>query len=148
MFAYGKRGYIRTLEAIIAIVIILIFIFTVLPKDVPEVKTEYRIENYKSFLIKELQYNKTVREDVVAVDNVNGCERGCSACSEECIIAVNSIEGAIGGKIRGYDYHFKICDNPSCGFSYVDVDRSVYMLDVLIGSEGIINPLIVRVWIW
>jgi len=152
MSGYGKKGYIKTIEAIIAIVLILVFIYFVIPKELPSMGANYRVENYKKFFIKEMQYNEELREKLMLIGDVSTCESDCliAGTCGVCQEVMQDIDDIMDKGVLGYDYYFKICDIPTCTMSaLIPEERSVYMFDVLISSEGSeVNPLIVRIWMW
>ena len=62
----NKKGYIRTLEAVIAIILVLIFIFSVLPKkQTEELKTPREIDLTSDRILSEIQYNEQFRQCVI-----------------------------------------------------------------------------------
>ena len=148
----GKKGIIRVLEAIIAIVLILIFIYTIIPKEQKN-EPENPIEKYKNFIIKDLSYNETIRGKLMDLNlDEYECDKDCleELCNSYCDDVVRDINALISKTIiSGYDYFFKICNTPSCVSSTMPIDKTIYMFDVLIGSDSErINPLVVRVWVW
>lgn len=142
----------RTLEAIIAIVLILIFIYSIMPKEELDLP-ENPMENYGNFVIKKLIYNNTIREKLIDINDSNNCDKNCletAFCNIECKEASKDIDDVVSTTLLpDHNYFFKICNQPSCITAETPMDKSIYMFDALIGSDTTkINPLIVRIWIW
>lgn len=69
MVKMNKKGYLRILEAIIAIIIIFSFVLVILPKrDVNLIKFDPELESTAESIAKQLQNNKEFR-DLILVDN-------------------------------------------------------------------------------
>jgi hypothetical protein len=157
----NKKGIIKTLEAIITIVLILVFIYTIMPKEELE-EPENPIKKYEKFIIKDLSYNETIRDKLMDLDPklISDCDGEECECNKDCLEKVNcdskcknvvkDINALISKTIiSGYDYFFKICNKPSCISAKMPIDKSIYMFDVLISSDSEqINPMIVRIWVW
>lgn len=129
-----KKAYIKTLEAIIAAVLILVAIFAILPKtEKKEAFTPDIVKSSQQFILKQIANNESLRSCVVFL--------------ETCDLFY--IERAIIENLPpGYDYTFKICSSPNC-LADTPIDRSVFMDDTLISSDSKKqNPKIVRIWFW
>lgn len=131
----NNKGYIRTVEAFIAIIILLMVIFFLVPErleqkpDVPNI-----VEGAQNFILNELSYNETSRECIV---NNPLCENS--------IVFTSIVDENIP---FGYNYSIKICDTTNCVVP-TPIDKNVYVSDIVIGSTiENQNPKIVRLWIW
>ena len=135
----NRKGYLKTLEAVLAIVLILLFTFAVTPKPEPSYQTPYAIKNAQKFILSEIAENDTIRTLVMNTDN-------------DFITAFDAINGVIAENMpTGYDFTFGICDLTACvsNITPIAMERSVYTNDVLISSNGSIqNPKVVRLWLW
>ncbi len=162
----SKKGYIRTLEAVIGIVIILLFIFSVSPK--PKGKVEQIPVGVKSSLemiTGEINSNLTLRaavyDDGVCKQPAPLFENFCNEYPLQCEVC--PLNAFIADNVHpGYQHDYRICDNPSCvlvcGEGNIEcienlpsTEVSVYTADTLVtapadmaGSE----PRLVRVWVW
>lgn len=130
-----KKGYIKTLEAVVAIVGILVFIYAIIPdRSIQESKVPPVVKSSQEFIINEISTNEKIRDCVI---NNPLCENS------------DIIKNAIKNNIpTGFDHAFKICENTNC-LTNTPFDRSVYLTDVFIVSTlENQNPKIVRIWIW
>ena len=130
-----KKGYIRTIEAIIAIVIILIVIFTLIPKKIEKsAKVPSIVEASQNFILNEIAFNDTIRECIV---NNTECENSS--------ILTSIIEKNIPA---GYEIAYRICDTSNCVIN-TPVDKDVFVNDIFVASTlETQNPKIVRLWTW
>lgn len=130
----GKKGYIKTLEAIFAIVLMLIFIYsTIPPKTIPPPKVPPPVTSAQHFIIGEITHNDTLREYIVT----------------EHPAAEDAINDLISEHVPlGYDYTMALCDVTSC-VATTPLDKSVYVTDTFIAANNLTqNPRIVRIWFW
>lgn len=137
----GKKGYIKTLEAVLAIVLLLIFVYAVIPHKTPEVQTVPPIVKSAQDYIKiKIEQNDTIRELIVTTDPDN------PASYQDVADMVN--ETIASFMPFGYDYEFNICDVTSCVVSTPKA-KTIYVDDILISAQGgKQNPRLVRVWMW
>src|SRR3989344_6033495 len=68
----NKKGYIRTLEAIIAIVLIFAVIITILPKKEIAEKTPEDIDLTAKSILNEIQNNNLFRDYAIKMDILTG----------------------------------------------------------------------------
>jgi hypothetical protein len=138
----NKKGYIKTLEAVIAIIIIVIISYTLIaqptetPPDVPSI-----VKGAQNVIDQTIQLNETIRTYLAKKDLSGG----------EKMTVQDHIGGIIDKQVPpGYDYTCLICSKPGeCLAEYTPLEKSVYMTDVLIASsEGQQNVRIVRIWFW
>ncbi|MFH0936057.1 MAG: hypothetical protein V1815_00060, partial [Candidatus Woesearchaeota archaeon] len=132
----NKKGYLKTIEAVIAILIILGFIYVITPKNhLPEETTPQNVESSEEFIVTQVLYNSTYRDCIVKDD------RPCV----ETLVKKNTPSG--------YNYQFEMCDtSTSClqklGIT-LPIDKSIYSKNVFISQEsGLINPKVFRIYMW
>jgi len=138
----NKKGYLKTLEAVLAIVIILLFTFSVTPKEEIDLSMPQNIKTSQSFILSELQNNETIRYYVVHSDDSD-------AASNAAYKAVDSLISE--NMPSSYDYTFGICKMSSCisNITSLALETSIYSQDILITTDGLIqNPKVVRLWVW
>ena len=131
----NKKGFIRTIEAVIAIVIIVMVIFFSIPTDIGNFESEVPVlvQDSKTFI------NSQIFQDEALITLIFNDEVAAKA-QIETIIA-NSVP-------PGYAFKVKICDTPTC-IEQTPADKQVYMGDLFIGSTlKEIDPHIVRYWMW
>jgi len=140
-FVHNKQGYIKTLEAVIAIVIILIFTFAVTPKPTPSYQLPSSVENAQNYILEEIAGDDDVRAAVMEFDPES---------SEEAYGLINDIVAT--NLPTGYAYTIGICIESACSSNATSIaeDRSVYTAEAMIGSYGVVDtaPRIVRIWMW
>jgi len=138
----NKKGYIKTLEAVIAVILVVIISYmlvsspTQLPSDVPLV-----VKGTQKVIGQNIQLNETIRTYLAKQE----------LSSEEKTIVQELIKDRIDPHMPpGYDYTCLICSKPGgCLAEYTPLDKSIYMTDVLVASsKEQQNVRIVRVWMW
>lgn len=134
----GKKGWIRTLEAVIAILLVLGFILFITPKDTTYTETTPQIvESAQNFILKELMVNENIRNCVLL--QTGGSE--CNVCGDlNQIITENTPPG--------YTINCEICDgSASCTSLGKDVlEKSVYTSAVMLASQE--TKKVVRLYLW
>jgi len=147
-----QKGYIKTLEAVIAIVIILLFTFAVTPKQAPSAKLPSAVEVSQRYILSEIQNNDTIRSLVIGSTKTPTGPSPPEVCSSIDKIILSNIP-------PGFDYTFSICDVTYCisnepetscrRIDLIPIDRSIYTRDILVASNSTMqNPKIVRLWFW
>jgi hypothetical protein len=90
----GKKGFIRIIEAIIAIIIVFGFIVLAIPKNQEEmVETPYDIEQIQEKIINEISNNVTFRRCIL---NISQPYQEPSNCGKRMILPFITQEAAIG----------------------------------------------------
>ncbi|MEA3378192.1 MAG: hypothetical protein U9Q69_00990 [Nanoarchaeota archaeon] len=135
----NKRGYLKTLEAVISIVAILLFTFGVTPSEMHNPhETPFTVENSFDYITETLENDDTYRDKILNSDN-------------DFQAANDSITNLVINNLPpGYGYEFKICDETTCLAENPPLDASVYSDDVIIAGTPEIEPeiKIVRIWFW
>ncbi len=141
----NKKGYIKTLEAVIAIVIILIFTFAVTPKPVPSYRLPSSIENAQDYILEEVGRDAAIRT-LIMNTNLENPE------SAPSIAAYTAISLVVENNLpTGYSYAVGICGESACASNSTPIaeGRSIYTAESMIASDGIADtPRIVRIWMW
>jgi len=136
-----NRGYTKTLEAILAIIIVLVVVYITIPKNdesAPEVPLV--VEDAQRFIISGISNNDSLRASILtSSDN-------------------DTLSAELGEVIEShvppnYDFVCAICPNTNPCIMLTPLEKSVYMSDVFIastlGPELVQqNPKIVRFWMW
>ncbi|MDI6737749.1 MAG: hypothetical protein QME12_04515 [Nanoarchaeota archaeon] len=137
----NKQGYIKTLEAVIAILIILIFTFAVMPKPEPSYKLPSSVENAQIYILEEIERNDAVRAAVMSGNPEDTADSMYGLIVD--IVAANMP--------TGFAYTVGVCEKSACSFSVSEIpsNKSVYTAEAMIGSGGTADtPRIVRIWMW
>lgn len=96
-----RKGFIRTLEAIIAIVIILVVSFTIISRSSAEVSSVPSVVvASQNIIIQSLNLNETIRDCVL--DDL---------CNTESGLVSDLLEAY---QPPGYEYAFRVCTTPNC----------------------------------
>ena len=135
MIFSNRSGYLRTLEAIIAAVLVLIFIFTLLPRrEISSPETPYVVQSSQEFILNQILVNDTLR--------------GCVVSDPLCENSDAMRQLILDNLPPGYTYGFKICDTTNCLIS-TSPDKSVFVADVLLSADlASQNPKVFRLWLW
>lgn len=156
MVSRDKKGFIRTLEAIIAIVLLLIVSVVVItrPSHDNESSVPPVVEASQNIIVQTLRLDESVRSCVLNANSCAGQEDAVSQVIEKY-------------QPRGYDYAYRLCgtpncvcgaqvgpsDDPACQIFSDDkvfpTKGEVYMADAFISaSSSAQNHTIVRFWMW
>ena len=158
----NKRGFIRTLEAVLAIIIVFLFIFYAGKSKDGDERFVQGIRSLQESILDEISKNDEFRECIVSGDIVafnkeveefeaDGCiGTDMDKCSKEvdCYI-----EGSLPPRYRE-KYAFTICSPENLGSCSIPGSISggeVYTSAVIISSslnDGNYNPRILRMWLF
>jgi len=126
----NKKGFIRTLEAVIAIVLILSLIIYLTPAKELKVGVPSNVLEAREFIFKEILVNEELR------DCISNCYIDCS----ENAICQEKIKSFLGEHIPlGYDYLWEICDfsdKVGCGNYALPEKKAVYSGAVFLSFGG------------
>jgi hypothetical protein len=145
----NKKGYIKTLEAVISIVGILLFTIGVTPREIPNPnQVPFVVQNAQDFIIEQLQLDP-YRQIILNVDfDVDGN----IIYNGDFTKANDTISGLVINNLPpSYSYEFKICSTTTCLAQNPPLGVSVYSDDVMLAglnAEGEPKVRIVRVWFW
>lgn len=153
----GKQGFIRTLEAVIAILLVLGFLLYVLPKvpALAEPTVPEGIDSARNFILTEFSTNEIVRGCVSSLDinhdtnpsSGSECEKAFEN-SPDCKTSI--VELLDKHTVPGFNYHCEICDDEApCTqvLSDENRDKSIYPGTAFIYFTGT-NVKYVRVYFW
>ena len=101
----NKKGFIRTLEAVIAITIILGFIIYMAPSRKLDVGIPSNVKEAKEFILHEILINQTFR-DCVEEGLIYTTKTGCGDCKGACDGKLRNFLNA--NKPFGYEYECEI----------------------------------------
>lgn len=132
-----KKGYIKTLEAVLAIVLLLIFVYTIIPSRTPlRQEVPPIVESAQKHIKTAIEQDEYIRMLVVNVDpNSPDLRKMIGDITTQYLPL-------------GYAYDFEICEVTSCVINTPD-DKTIYVSDILISAQDEkANPRIVRIWVW
>lgn len=133
----NKKGWIKTLEAVIAIILIMGFILIITPKHEIGEEIPENVKVAQEFILEEVLYNETFRNCVINA-KTGSCKKD-GGCKED-------LNNFIAENVpAGYDYECEICISGSCiALPTETLEKSVYVNNVFI-AEG---PRIFRIYFW
>ncbi len=138
----GKKGFIRTIEATIAVLLIFGFIVVAEPKfsKQAERKTPDIIKETQEFMFSEIVHNENYRECIS--QGVNGQITG--SCRDVC---GSDLDDFLSQNMPfGYEYACEVCTTAvSCLQDNLPIDRSVYANSIFVAEK---NSKIVRIYFW
>lgn len=123
-----KKGYLRTLEAVIAIVIVLIFIFSfgVSNIGVGDV-TPKIVKNSQKFIFKTVLNNETLRQAVLDENRV-------------------LLDPLIAGELpKGYSYKIQFCKSANCPVPALP-SKTIYIDSLYVGEVDQFR--IIKLFVW
>ena len=130
-----KKAYIRTMEAILAIIIIFIFIFTILPRQEQQDIEPRETRLLRESILNEIGRNETFRQQVLNDNNSS----------------INVYVGQAVSLVGNYGFIANIQD-ANAGItqpSGLPDDKSVYADSIVISSNlQTLDPKVVTLYIW
>lgn len=123
-----KKGYIRTLEAVIAVVIILLFVFSFGISNVGlgEI-TPKNVKNAQKFVFKTVLNNDTLRQDVLGEDR-------------------SLLDPMVDRNLpKGYTYEIQFCKSADCTVPDLP-SKTIYVDALYVGEEG--NFRVMKLFVW
>lgn len=145
----NKKGFIKTLEAVIAVILIISFLFYVINKSsVRESEVPKNIEEAQTFILNAVSENKTFREcivnSIISVDRGLACKID-GADLNNCVFGIN--EFVKKNIPAGYDYECEICGKVESCVPLPDetIKKSIYVKDSFIAAK---QSKIFRIYVW
>ncbi|HLD15317.1 MAG TPA: hypothetical protein VJB94_01935 [Candidatus Nanoarchaeia archaeon] len=146
----NKKGFIRTLEAVVAIILIFSFIFFILPKRAEvENRIPENVQSSQQFILNEILYNSTFRDCIFNYNLQDQAGTNCQAISEtnpSCDINL-----FIRKELPfNYDFACEVCNQvATCIGEDVPFDKSVYANSIFLVKDPLANsPKVLRVYVW
>mgnify|MGYP001559941623 CR=1 FL=1 len=144
-----NKGFIRTLEAVVSIILIFSFIFFILPKQI-EIETQIpeNVQLSQAFILNEILYNSTFRDCIFGY-NLNNLEGvNCKLISSNPSCDINKF---IGDEIPpSYEFACEVCNQvATCIGEDVPFDKNVYANSIFLVKDPLVNsPKVLRVYVW
>ena len=150
----NKKGYIRTLEAIIAIVLIFAVIITILPKKEIAEKTPEDIDLTAKSILNEIQNNNLFRDYAIKMDISNGIYTDALLVEVKAYTELKNFVDSTMPIAIGYE--LMICEISGGCYPLLDSivlpKKSIYTKSVLINNNNVINSnsedRIVKLFLW
>ncbi|HLC37766.1 MAG TPA: hypothetical protein VJJ53_03230 [Candidatus Nanoarchaeia archaeon] len=123
-----KRGYLRTLEAVIAIVIVLIFIFSFGISNIGTGEvTPKNVKDAQKFIFKTVLSNETLRDGVLNDDT-------------------SLLDPVVSRNLPlGYNYKIQFCKSADCPIPLLP-SETIYIDTVFVGEEN--NFRVLKLFVW
>ena len=134
----NKKGFIRTLESVIAVVVVLTFIYVItLKTETPTGEIPFDIKDTQKFIFQEVAFNDNYRQCILTSSPGSACPSGC----------LNQIDQLItSNKPSGFNHACEVCATSlSCATLNLPVDKSVYTDSVFISKDKF---RVLRVYFW
>lgn len=134
----SKKGYIKTLEAAIAIILIIVVSYALIVKNIEKTpETPLVVKDSIKFISEKIEFNESIRKDII--------NRNSNLVTEDILESVIRDD-----KPRDYDFVCLICSGTTaCLPPDIPIEKNIYVGDVFIASsEKETNPHVVRVWFW
>ncbi|MEK6951539.1 MAG: hypothetical protein AABX29_00835 [Nanoarchaeota archaeon] len=157
----NKQGFIKTVEAIIAVLIIFIFIYYITPKSTGNKETN-DIKELQAEILKGISENEVYRECIVSCPDGSICTIEKSGISNNFNTQTCTNNNNIPADMKGFieksltpkfkdNYQLVICTQGNCG-SPPEKD-TVYTSAVIVTSSlkttpPTYNPKVVRLYLW
>ncbi|GEM_PF-906037 len=146
----NKKGFIRTLESVIAIILLLTLVYMLAPEQEAIPDKPGRVDEAHRAIFDEVLVNATMRSCLVntvsffgALNNASGLYNG-TVISDPCLLPLlEYIEKYVP---TGFVFLAELCNTSvSCLDDALPVDRALYAESVWIGTS---TPKIFRVYFW
>lgn len=143
----GKRGWIRTFEAVIAILLVLGFILYVTPKaTVYAEETPQIVESSQNYILKRILENENYRQCILN----SGSDGECSTALSECTSGGDIIKLITDNTPAGYTSACEICGKSSscldAGVLAYTEEKSVYTSAIMVSSLD--KTKVMRIYFW
>tara|TARA_Y100000310_G_scaffold309485_1_gene353621 strand:- start:36 stop:515 length:480 start_codon:yes stop_codon:yes gene_type:complete len=155
----NKKGFIRTLEAVIAVILLLSIIYLVTPVREYDIRKPYNIDEAHNAIFTEVLANQTFRDCIlnnVVCTVASGCGvlnnsegqytyNGDQITGPNCIGNINDFIYTYN-KPRGYVYLAEVCyKSASCIKGVLPIEKQIYAESIILTSE---NPKVFRIYFW
>ena len=147
----GKKGFLRTMEAVVAILLVLGFLLYILPRRpvYAESTMPEGIESSRDFILTEIMNNKEIRECVGSAVIASGMSKdnSCSSTYNDC--SASLIPVLDRHLLPGFEYACEICTTvaPCYPLPTKTIDRTIYPGAVFMYFGGS-NVRYVRIYFW
>ncbi len=133
----NKQGFLKTLEAVIAIIMILGFVYVVTPKQQKPETTPFNILDVQRFVLTEVAMNETFR-NCITTSQPSSCGTGC----------LQQIDAFIDQNTpSGYENACEVCARAiSCSTNPLPLDRSVFTDSIFVSHTT--TSKVFRVYFW
>ncbi|MBS3171116.1 hypothetical protein J4449_00740 [Candidatus Woesearchaeota archaeon] len=147
----NKKGFIRTIEAVIAIVILLGLVLTIFGDKPQEIKKRPEVvESSLNYITNEILYNKEFRNCFLSASVGNNGGLCSSKLSGTCWGDPTKIKEFINlATPPGYENHCEVCKTTrSCSKVIAPEDKSVYPKSVFLYLSKEDEARIVRIYLF
>ena len=146
----NKKGFIRTLEAVFAVILLLTIIYTTTPSQEIDISKPNIITQAHSVIFAEISTNQDYRNCLLneivthgALNNAKGQYSG-STVPHICVQEINNFIEPFTP--HGYVYLAEVCNQAkSCLGRNIPAEKSVFAESIMLASD---NPKVFRVYFW
>jgi len=157
----NKRGFLRTLEAVIAVIIVFLFIYYAGRSSDKDARFVQGIRSLEESILNDISKNDAFRECIVTTSladtDTDGKGKGKADVQEigeggRCPDVKKFIEGSLPSRYKD-NYAFTVCDPKDLGRCTLPniPSKEVYTSAVIISSSlsnGQYSPRILRIWLY
>ncbi len=130
----SNKGLVKTLEAVIAVLLILGLLVFILPQEkVPTGEVPAEVKSAQRFILDEISLNQAYRDCITNSNYPGKCQLGCLAQIETLVI---------NNAPFGYTGSCEVCDTAlSCAVLQLPASKSVYTDSIFISNKPITKVL-------
>ena len=149
-----KRGFIKTLEAVLAVMIVFIFIFTMSSRVSNEDSKQGEMKGIQEGLLMGVSQNNDYRNCIIST---NSAQLSQISTGNTCPEIKNYVETTLPNRfVKNERFEISVCDptlgqdDPgNCDVSPSNGGDFIYTSAVIISSDSNnYNPRIFRIWMW
>jgi len=145
----NKKGFIKTLEAVLAIIVLLSLIFILTPKTEIDISKPNSLQQAHNIMFSEISQNISFRDCILDLPNnkeindppdfING-----NPSSDPCLTPINNFLEAY--RPHGYIYLAEVCDkSASCLTGDLPIEKQIYSESIMLASD---TPKVFRIYFW
>ncbi|MBT3262407.1 hypothetical protein HN992_03180 [Candidatus Woesearchaeota archaeon] len=143
----NKKGFIKTLEAVLAIIVLLSLIFTLTPKTEIDISKPNSLQQAHNIMFSEISQNISFRECILDLTNnkeINSAPGFNDPSTGQCLTSINTFLETY--RPHGYIYLAEVCDkSASCLEGDLPIDKQIYSESIMLASD---TPKVFRIYFW
>jgi hypothetical protein len=145
----NKKGFIKTLEAVLAIIILLSLILTLTPKTEINTSKPNSLQQAHNIMFSEISQNISFRECIIdltdnkEINNPPDFTNG-NPLTDQCLTPINTFLETY--RPHGFIYLAEVCDkSASCLVGDLPIDKQIYSESIMLASE---TSKVFRIYFW
>ncbi len=145
----NKKGFIKTLEAVLAIIVLLSLIFILTPKTEIDISKPNSLQQAHNIMFSEISQNISFRDCIFTlsgnkeINNPPDFTNG-NPSSDQCLTPINNFLEAY--RPHSYIYLAEVCDkSASCLTGDLPIEKQIYSESIMLASD---TPKVFRIYFW